>query len=160
MNLKKLTRFKYVMRTLLLAAFGGAMVGVLAETVVDGLAGTVALTAIMGGVLGAAISSMNYRKFIIPMKKMIDSLELIIDKSDVKAGKLETIDDITKGFFLLIGGMAGTIGEKATRLTSAVEQLSASSQETSAGANHTARVMSELADTVKQTSLSAGPEVG
>lgn len=136
------------------------MVGVLAETVVDGLAGTVALTAIMGGVLGAAISSMNYRKFIIPMKKMIDSLELIIDKSDVKAGKLETIDDITKGFFLLIGGMAGTIGEKATRLTSAVEQLSASSQETSAGANHTARVMSELADTVKQTSLSAGPEVG
>lgn len=90
------------------------------------------------------------------MREIIDDLDLIMKKSNLKEIKLETIEDIRQGFFGMLGGMADNIEDKTIRLTASINQLSSSSQETAAGANDTASTSAQLASTVQQTAQNAG----
>ncbi len=156
MNLKRLTKSKYLLRTFLIAALGGAIIGLVIIFFSQGAACTMTITTVAAGLLGVIISSMNYRKFVMPMRAIIGDLELVMNKSNIKDVRLETIEDIREGFFGMLGGLADKIEDRTVRLTTSINQLSAGSQETAAGANEIALTSSQLASTVQQTAQNAG----
>lgn len=64
MNLKKLTKAKYLLRTMFIAAIGGVIIGLIVSFYAKGTVNTVLFTTMAAGMLGVAISSMNYKNLL------------------------------------------------------------------------------------------------
>lgn len=155
MNLRKISMFRYILRTVLMAIPGGVIVSYIVLTYDNFYAGLI-IGGVMSGFMGAGIGSRNFKLFVAPMKLVIDDLEKLTAKSGVeKIGRINTINDIGESFNLVLNHLTDNLKEITDKIEKTSKTLVRYSESTSSGVVGTASSISEVAATVRQVSENA-----
>jgi methyl-accepting chemotaxis protein len=152
MDVKKLSLGRYLARTVCLAAPSGALAGYfsgLAGAKSDGLLAAAAIGLVAGSLMGVGISFRNYRGLIMPMKKVMEDIDRLAEKSggEGMAGG-STALDLRQAFWEVLGKTASFLGSKVAALEDFAGRLSANARQTSSAAANTASLVGEAAATV------------
>ncbi|MFZ5649995.1 MAG: methyl-accepting chemotaxis protein [Bacillota bacterium] len=155
MNLRKISMFRYILRTVLLATPGGVIVSYIVLTYNNFVAGLI-IGGVLSGLMGAGIGSRNFKLFVAPMKRVIDDLEKLTAKSGVeKIGRINTINDIGESFDLVLNHLTNNLKEITDKINKTSKMLIRYSEGTSSGVVGTASSINEVAATVRQVSENA-----
>lgn len=153
MDVKRLTLYRYVLRTLMLAVPNGAIVGFIILTYTDNIIMGIIITGLLSGLSGVIISAKNYRQLIAPMKSVMEDLDKLAANSKIEGlDKLRTISDIKDAFNAIIKNLIGNLSEITQKVKKTSESLVNYSEQTSNGAINTASAISEVAASIQQIS--------
>ncbi|MFZ5595685.1 MAG: methyl-accepting chemotaxis protein [Bacillota bacterium] len=151
MNIKKLSFFRYCMRTFLLSAPIGGSVGY-------AIYGTNIFThftapAMVGLVAGVGISAINYKQFVKPMKRALAFLEKLASKSGVGAPEdLRTLSGLENTFIMILQDLSQNLESISVKLTSIVNDLSSYMEQTAGGAAEAAGTIHFLSESAAEVS--------
>lgn len=155
MEVRKLGLGWYLWRTVSLAAPTGGLVGFLAGqaslATTDPLAAVV-IGAIGGSMMGVGISARNYIQLIAPMKRIMEKVELLAQRTGAKqATRLGTVADLELAFHRIIENLVDQLDKTVNQLLSGMQQLEHFAELTSARAAETATTVKDLTINVEQT---------
>ncbi|MFZ5649159.1 MAG: methyl-accepting chemotaxis protein [Bacillota bacterium] len=155
MNLRKISVFRYILRTVLMATPGGVIVSYIVLTYTNFTAGLI-IGGLLSGLMGAAIGSRNFRLFVAPMKLVIDDLEKLTAKSGIEnIRRINTIHDIGEGFDMVLQYLTDNLKNITDKIEKTSNMLVRYSESTSSGVVGTASSITEVAATVRQVSENA-----
>lgn len=164
MNIKKLTLFRYLLRTVTLSAPAGVVIISLIVNYVDSALMVAIWGGISCGILGALISMKNYKQLIAPMKSTIGDLDMIINKSRIEEiSEIKTVDDVRHGFDMVIKNMIHSlkimtkkIGDTSDAIIKSAEQTTSGSIETAANINEVSVTMENVSNNTREIAKVSG----
>ncbi|WP_104371324.1 methyl-accepting chemotaxis protein [Desulfocucumis palustris] len=154
MEVKKLTLWRYCLRTVILAFPTGALSGCLSVYLSQN--GGILPGALVGGVcgvlMGVGISTRNYRQLLAPMKRSMEKVEQVARQSGTLDNtRLRTVTDLENAFLAILSDLNGHLEDGAGKLTETVHKLQELGGQMSIGAGKTASAASQVyasADTI------------
>lgn len=153
---------QYLARTVILAGLGAFLIG-LVVVVGNGITGaarvyTLLFTAAAGGVLGAAIGGTNFRRFVVPMKSIIQHVA-VVAQGDLRVrlkgtnlGALAPLGKTLDQMVISWGEIVGKLDELAEKLTHASQELYLVADQNSEAATEIAHVMNQVSDSAEYQS--------
>lgn len=149
MEIKKLTPGRYLLRTVIIAGPCGLASGVLSL-----ITGNLYLAALVGGMsgilMGMGISYRNYRQLLAPMKRAMEGLERVAQRSGaVSVGNMSTVADLEKAFTGILQDLTMQLESGAQKLSGVVKDLRENAGQTSAGAEETAAAVGEVVGNIE-----------
>ncbi|MGQ9824535.1 MAG: methyl-accepting chemotaxis protein [Desulfotomaculales bacterium] len=152
MDVKKLSLGRYLAHTVCLAAPSGALAGYfsgLAAARNDSVLAATVIGLVAGSLMGVGISYRNYKGLIMPMKKVMEDIDRLAEKSGGEgAAKKGTAQDLRRAFGEVVEKTAAFLNSKVAALEEFAGRLSANARQSSAAAAGTASVVGEAAATV------------
>ncbi|MHB8158107.1 MAG: hypothetical protein ACYDEQ_12050 [Desulfocucumaceae bacterium] len=144
MYIKKITFWRYCMRTVIIATPIGAFVGLMVF-----ILGKSNLAFLFGGVFGVlagiGISLANYKRFVAPMKRAMNQLEEIAHHSGTAMkGSMSSIADLEGTFVNIIKDLSKQLETAAEKLTGSVSELRTCTSQTSIGSRETAGAITQV----------------
>ncbi|WP_018133039.1 methyl-accepting chemotaxis protein [Effusibacillus pohliae] len=155
---KTLSLARYMIRSTLLAIVGSVVtsVGVVYGNHLEGLAmwGTIGYIAVFSGIMGALISSFNYRRFVAPMARIIEHIEVLA------AGDLTArIDEGEVGHLTPVAASMNRMSEAWEKVLKQVNesalQTASLSQQLSASAAESTQAIHQIADAIQDVAAGA-----
>lgn len=147
---------QYLARTVILAAIGAFLIG-LVVVVGNGITGlarvyTLLFTAVAGGALGALIGGTNFRRFVVPMKSIIQHVAVVaqgdlrVRLKGVKLGALAPLGKILDQMVISWGEIVRKLDMLAEKLTHASQELYYVADQNSETATEISHVMNQVSD--------------
>jgi len=135
MNISRLSPFRYLLRTIVLAAPSGALAGWISGHTAFSPYLPAVVGMLGGSLMGIGISFRNYRQIIGPMKNMIQYLENLAGRCGItEIGRMDTVSDIRKAFIYLLSDLTKRLQDIALRLNESVAVLRETSTQTTGDA--------------------------
>ncbi|MFZ5595680.1 MAG: methyl-accepting chemotaxis protein [Bacillota bacterium] len=151
MNIKKLSYFKYCMRTFILSVPIGTVVGY--NIAHADIFTAVIIPATVGIFAAVAVSSLNYKMFVMPMKRSLITLERLAIKSGAGASEdLRTIPGLEKTFLVILRDLSRRLDIIAAGLTGIVEDLGGYMGQAIKGAEESSGTIKKLSESASEIS--------
>jgi len=145
LKIRNLSLFRYLLRTILLAGPGGALIGYLNGKTGGNISLSAGIGLLGGALLGLGISFRNYVQLLAPMKSMMEYLEVLAGQSGTAdMAEMNTVEDIKRAFIHILHDLTGRLQDMARQLGEAVSLLKNLSEQTAAGAEETASSVGEV----------------
>lgn len=156
MNIKQLTLTRYIMRTAFLAFPGGGVIGFVAYSCFDSVTGAMIFGGLGASLIGIGISTKNYKQLIAPMKIIMDDLDLLISRNNMKdVQEIKTIEDINRAFGQVIDNLNSSLSIMAGKIEETTKQIIQYAEQTSAGAMETASSINQVSGNVQQVTANS-----
>ncbi|QSO48977.1 methyl-accepting chemotaxis protein [Alicyclobacillus mengziensis] len=147
---KTMTLSRYLIRTMLLAFVGGAVIGL-----VDGVTGLrlidiILITALCAAVLGAGISFANYRRFLAPIPKIKDFVsrvgngDLSLALPPAEVGELKPIAHSLNDMVGKLAALVASTSQMTIDIRSVTDELNGKMRESLATTTEVAKAMAEV----------------
>jgi methyl-accepting chemotaxis protein len=159
---KTISQFRYIIRSSVPAAIGASILGVIT------LSGTeipaqmywlrVAFLFVSGGLLGTVISTLNYRRFVTPMKSIMQHIDTFaqgnfsIRLNENQVGELKPIA-------ISINNMSDSLQNMMEQLREMAFQVATSSEQLSTGVVRTEKATKQIADAMKEIRISSDTQI-
>lgn len=157
---------QYLARTVILAGIGAFLIGlmVVVGNRITGVARvyTLLFTVMAGGVLGALIGGANFRRFVVPMKIIIQHVAVIaqgdlrIRLQGIKLGALAPLGKTLDKMVISWGEVVRKLDVLAEKLTRASQELYHVADQNSEAATAIASVMNQVSDSAEFQSAQTG----
>lgn len=155
---KTVSAWQYVGRTIILAGLGSQLIGA-GVIIGNGITGSavwynLAAIFVSGGLLGAIIGGGNYRRFVVPMKKIINHVALIA-QGDLTARLKGTNLGAMNPLGQTLDGMAEAWGDMVKQLNLLAQEVADASHDLYHVAEQNTQAASEIAHAMQQVAGNA-----
>ncbi|MDR6881515.1 methyl-accepting chemotaxis protein [Bacillus sp. 3255] len=166
-HVKVISATSYLLRTIIPAAIGSAVLTVLTlkmngvDTGSQAFINSVLLIAAAGALLGAVIGFLNYRRFVAPMKLIISQMSSVAQGNlavELASQKVGLLGPVTQSIGQLIKswrGIVKDVNDSTTEVLEASTQLSANTQKSVGSADQISVSVQQVAKDMEQQSQTA-----
>ncbi|WP_347490173.1 methyl-accepting chemotaxis protein [Desulfoscipio sp. XC116] len=156
MNVKRLNRRSYLLKTSIMAGIGGAIIAAIILSIDSHFLILIFAAGLLAMLNGFIIGTRNYRQLIEPMQSIIKDLEKLVNKSHVEGVKvINTVSDIKQAFHEILNDLTDNLTQVFIRIKNTSGQLVTYAEQTAAGTEDTASSVGRVAASVQQMSANA-----
>lgn len=152
---QSLSLFRYIIRTIALAAPGGALIswGAVFFTNHYGAIHTIIFSTICAALMGIAISSLNFRRFVQPMKKIIANMNEMANGNLSNTLDEETVGEL-KPIAKAVNHMSRTWSELLDKANETTKDVMLQSSTLATVASESNDIFQQVSDTMNHVSTS------